>query len=95
LQNGRIAGFEMVGWWMGGLTGDLFWNNSCTIIVVNQKAEELKARTRRFLLNVIALVKEFPKSASNVFAKRGWNSARSSIARTSPPETDRRHATEP
>jgi len=29
---------------------------------VNQKAEELKARTRRFLLDVIALVKKFPMS---------------------------------
>ena len=27
---------------------------------MNQKAEELKARTRRFLLDVIALVKKFP-----------------------------------
>ena len=27
---------------------------------MNQKAEELKARTRRFLLDVIALVKTFP-----------------------------------
>jgi len=44
------------------LIGDLSWNNSCTFIDVNQKAEELKQRTRRFLLDVIALVKKFPLS---------------------------------
>ena len=44
------------------MIGDLSWNNSCTFIDVNQKAEELKQRTRRFLLDVIALVKKFPLS---------------------------------
>lgn len=57
-----MAGFEIVRWWIGGLIGDLFWNSPCTITGVNQKAEELKARTRRFLLDVTALVKKFPMS---------------------------------
>jgi len=55
-----MAGFEMVGWEVGRLIGKRRWNDSCTFENHQSKSRGTQARTRRFLLDVIALVKKFP-----------------------------------
>jgi four helix bundle protein len=65
LQNGRIAGFKScchAGIAVGRLTTTIC-HGTCNApaVAMNSRAEELKARTKRFALDVIRFVNELPR----------------------------------